>query len=82
MLDEDHTVLHGEHTEDGHNKDVFIVNIPQWVCDRGLVSHPITFCVHLLTTPAWKKMKELEDLELKRLAMHVPAGYGVQQQSR
>ncbi len=82
MVDEDHAVLYREHTEDGHNKDVFIVNIPQWVCDSGLVSHPIIFCVDLLTTPAGKQLKELEDLELKRLAMHVPAGYSVQQQSR
>ncbi len=44
MLGEDHAVLYGGQTEDGNKKDVYILNIPQWVCDCGLVSHPIILC--------------------------------------
>ncbi len=80
MLDEDHAVLYGGQTEDGNNKDLFILNIPQWVCDSGLVLHPIILCVDLLTTSAWKQLKELEDLELKRLVLHGPVRYNAQPQ--
>ncbi len=43
MLDEDHAVLYGRQTEDGHNKDVYNLNTPQWVCNSALALHPSIF---------------------------------------
>ncbi len=76
MLNEDHAVLYGRQTENGHNKDVYNLNIPKWVCNSGLALHPTIFCRSIDNSC----VEAVEDLELKRLAMYGPARYNAQSQ--